>query len=448
MNILIHLVTAFWVVYIAVLFLKDRLRAIVNPLLQFAVAQVVYFASPPDQNGLEVGLLLALTSMSILAGFALGKGNTGPKEPPARVALVDRYPVMVGFLSLAIGICVLVPILGLLQGISLFEILTSFYTMRGMAQVSPIVAVTLKAMTKIPFIALILGRIWFHTSGSGVIRVMWYILFFVQLLLTFGSGVRSGLVFLFACVVIADAYVLAVMGVRMSLLRKLQIRTFYVGVAACAVFGIMFLTAFRSVRFSSFSELVSAAGSLFQVGGGQEALTDATSQNINSAVAFCIRYYSENPQTLQGVYAQVVNPIPRFLWPNKPVGFGKVLAHDFLGASYDDPLSLAAGMGGEGFYNLGWAGGIVFPFLFGVVGGYFYRSILTKPKIGTLSCMMIFIAWGTGISRGDWLSALNVLTYQILVFFPLMWGLRMMLGQPYYVEYATKWDPNQAPIVD
>ena len=442
---LIYLVSVFWAVYLIILFAKDRLRAVVNPVVQFAVAQIVYFTALPDKEVMKVGLVHVITSGALLAGFALARGSLPNLTPRTRVALVDSSRAMCAFLMVAVGLCLLPPVLSLSQGISLFDILTSFYTLRGNAAVHPAIAVILKAMTKIPFIALILGRIWFHISGSANVRLLWYILFFLQSLVTLAAGARSGLVFLFACVVLGDAYVLGVMGVQLSMFRKLQMRTFYLGVGAFACFGIMFLTAYRSVSFKSVGELKQAAVALLEGNRGEAAIGEAAVQNINSAVAFTVDYYAENPATMQGIYAQVVNVVPRYLWPGKPVGFGKVLAYDWLGVSYEDGHNVAAGIGGEAFFNLGWPGVFIFPFLFGIAGGWMYRYILFKPNIGVISCILIFIAWGTGIARGDWLSSINVLVYQIIVFFPTMFVIRTLMGQPTTIQYVTKWGSPPAP---
>lgn len=439
MGIIIYLVGGFWLVFIAALVWKDRLRAAVHPLVQFGVAQIVYFSQVPTHQVMEVGLLHVLTTVSILGGFYIIRGGEKIGGEQLRFIKIDRRSTQIGFLGVALSVCLIVPLLALTQGISLFDILTSFYTFRGMARVPALVAYFLTGMTKIPFIAIILGRIWFHVTPSPVIRTMWRILFVTQLILTFGSGVRSGLVFLFACVILADAYVLAVLGYRVGTLAIVRMRTAYVVLLGAMIFGVGFLSAFRSRTFRNFADIKAAASQLVAGQAGGESVAKAAQQELNEAVGFVVAHYSANPRTLHGIYAQLVNVVPRAVWPGKPVGFGKVLAHDMVGTPYDEPLSLAAGIGGEGFFNLGWMGVVIFPFLFGVGGAWIYKKVIRSPDPGFVACLLIYIAWGTGISRGDWLSSINVITYQVVVFFPVMIVLRTLLGSTQLMQYHTKW---------
>lgn len=442
MGAIIYVVALFWAVYIGGLFIKDKMRACIHPLVQFGVAQIVYFSTIPSTNAGQVGLLHLVTTASILFGFHLVRGGGPLGREAQRQFVMDQAHVQIAFLLLALSVCVLVPAIAILQGASPFEVLTSFYTSTGMAQVPALVAYFLTGMTKIPFIAIILGRVWFHTSGNPIVRNLWRVLFITQLALTFGSGVRSGLLFLVACFVLADVYVMTVLGLRQTTFERVRQRTSYLVMFGVLVFGITFLTAFRSVRFQSVGHILDAAKSVF-AGGHGGAAAEAAQQEINQAVGFVVDYYGRHPTNGRGLYAQVTNVVPRVLWPGKPVGFGKQLAYDMMGTPYEDPLSLAAGIGGEAFYNFGWLGAMVFPAIFGMVGAVFYKKTITSPDPGKVACILIYIAWGTGICRGDWLSSVNVITYQIVVYFPVIWLLRTLLGTPARFAYVTTW--YQAP---
>lgn len=64
---------------------------------------------------------------------------------------------------------------------------------------------------------------------------------------------------------------------------------------------------------------------------------------------------------------ELLNPVPRFLWPGKPVGFGVVYASWYGADALAGGPTLSPGILGEMYVNFGWLGIVVLSILGGVV---------------------------------------------------------------------------------
>ena len=430
MSLVLHLVTLFWTVFAIVLLARHRLAAAMHPLLHVAVAHIVYFAVPPDTAVLQVGFLHLLTAIVLVAGFYSVSSRSRLRLTGPRSLLMDNSAVKLAVIWSGVAIALAVPIAAVLSGARPFDVLTGFYTDRARLPVHPAVAVLIRATKRIPFIAIVLGRIWVNLSPSIAVRWSWRILFLVQLSLAFASGIRSAVVFVVAFVVLGDVYAKFVLQVQLPLIERVRQKTAYFLLGTVTVLTVAFLTLFRHTTFYDPRQMVAGALAAMQSGSLSGAAGSAGLQKLNRFAAFCVTHYVGDGQYGQGLYAQVANVVPRYLWQDKPYGFGKTLAHDAMGTPYNHPNSVAAGIGGEAIYNGGWPGVVVLGYLFGVFFGLLYRGAINLRDPSMVACLLVYVGWATGICRGDWLSSINQITYQVGAYILLMGVMRMGLGRP------------------
>lgn len=70
-------------------------------------------------------------------------------------------------------------------------------------------------------------------------------------------------------------------------------------------------------------------------------------------------------------------PIPRVLWPGKPIGapFTRIFLFD-----YGNPIGMTKSLPGQGWYSLGWFGVIIWCSLWGYALGLIYRRFVESPQ--------------------------------------------------------------------
>jgi hypothetical protein len=108
-------------------------------------------------------------------------------------------------------------------------------------------------------------------------------------------------------------------------------------------------------------------------------------------------------------YVIAVNPVPRMLWPGKPLAFGNrfVLERHSL---TEAKVSYAAGTFGEGYAAWGFAGGFLYSLLFGAVAGACAKAAMsmlrgTNVPFEQFVLALMFWGWSCLFVRGDMLSA-------------------------------------------
>ena len=124
--------------------------------------------------------------------------------------------------------------------------------------------------------------------------------------------------------------------------------------------------------------------------------------------------------------AVLLNPIPRSVWKEKPVGFGVALTEVKLGGQNFEPQHLAdfkwsnaAGVAGEGWANNGIYGVILYSFLMGLYAGILLRLVdaflLSENYYTLLIGILSFLASLLTV-RGDILSGITQGLYQMMFF--------------------------------
>ncbi|MCX8104705.1 MAG: oligosaccharide repeat unit polymerase [Ignavibacterium album] len=103
------------------------------------------------------------------------------------------------------------------------------------------------------------------------------------------------------------------------------------------------------------------------------------------------------------ILAALVNPIPRFIWPDKPKSLGYLLPERLQGNA--PTLSLSTSFIGEFFVNFSYPGPIIGYFLLALVASYYYKKYKQNSKdeyfIITYSVFLVLMLLET---RGDFLT--------------------------------------------
>lgn len=141
----------------------------------------------------------------------------------------------------------------------------------------------------------------------------------------------------------------------------------------------------------------------------------------------CLKSYPEKAPFLNfhTFFSILVNPIPRLVWNDKPIGFGKIMALHSFGLWNPEPKhmnmtasSFSAGISGEGYSNFGLTGVIIFSAVFGAISGIFAK--LSKKLIYSNSAIsiivgLLFLKGSFSFVRGAMLDNLFHTLYPVLM---------------------------------
>lgn len=113
--------------------------------------------------------------------------------------------------------------------------------------------------------------------------------------------------------------------------------------------------------------------------------------SFNDEIQFVLSTYTHPETFIRGhsLLTPLVVFVPRTMWPEKPIPWGRELAWQY-GYQFDTTVSLAASIIGEGYANFGLAGWILFPFVFGSVVGWTSYFL----KFGRADSSLLWGLWG------------------------------------------------------
>ena len=412
-----------------------RGRVFLEPLFYIAVGHIVYFSLPlnnTDQNN-----TVALAHLGASAGLLLGYYTLKVMLPTRRDIerlVIDNPAVQRTFLIICLSVSIWAPALAVFQGYSVFDVLTRFYARGeyggGLTRVPWYVAYLGSGFGHLPMLGICLGRIWLNFRNDYLTKFLWLTLLTVHSLLTFSSGVRSGLLFLYLVLFLAEVYSTQTFRNRDAFSRRLGKYVRYGLGALLITVAISFLSEYRYTRFTSFASLWQAVTMSVRASAADEksGFTEAVRQNLNESVAFTLEHFGNGEELPYGYsfYAAICNIVPRELWEHKPVGFGKVLAHRITGGSAPMEIqgfSAAAGLGGEGYANFGAPGPIIAGIMMSLLLYLLFRSLLQTNDLMTVGLCLLAFSWITGWYRGDWLNV-NVVFYQWVTAYVIFRTLR------------------------
>lgn len=413
-SILLILLCVFIILIHKVVFTKDSL--FISPIFFILFSQLMFFLDPPrffTEYSSEVliyhfvNLTLLFITISFLTLKFLNKDMVYEKN--------FNFNEIYFLYSASFFLCIPF-IIFILSGADIFSILTRFYKNSifedgNLEKYSTII----NLITRSVYLLLIISRFVYNFTEKKSYKNYWYVFLLLSIITVVSTGVRSGLIYLFLSIILVD-----ICCYKNILSSRVYRNIFaYAGIAAFIIPAIFILSQFRSTDFSDFSDFKSNIN--FESVTNSSAVEDESFYNLNDMVAFSINKYSTEPCILCSIETILVTPVPRFFWSDKPVGFGKQLAHDMVGAPLNGPgLSLAAGMPGESVYNLGWMGLIVFPIIFGIFLSIAFGILKYSKNIFLASCSLFFLISFIGTFRGDWMAIsaffINCLFVYIVIF--------------------------------
>ena len=393
------LLLCFLIIFIhKVIFTKDSF--FISPIFFIIFSQIMFFLDPPrffyeeSSNVLIyhfINLTLLFVTVSVLTIKFLKKDMIYIKD----FRFNENYFLCSAALFLFIPFLIFI-----LSGADVFSILTRFYKTSifedgNLEKYSTII----NLITRSVYLLLIISRFIYNFTDKKSYKTYWYVFLLLSIITVVSTGVRSGLVYLFLSIVLVD-----ICCHKNILSSRVYKNIFaYTVIAVFIIPTIFILSQFRSTDFADFSDFKTNIN--FESLTNSSTVEDKSFYNLNDMVAFSINKYTTEPCVLCSIETILVTPMPRFLWSDKPVGFGKQLAHDMVGAPLNGPgLSLAAGIPGESVYNLGWIGLIIFPIIFGIFLSIAFGILKYSKNIFLASCALFFLISFIGTFRGDWMA--------------------------------------------
>lgn len=261
------------------------------------------------------------------------------------------------------------------------------------------------------------------------LNAMWYallaIVFFVALLasISFSNDRRYAL-----CVLLIIPWMLYWGKLRYRP-KVLTVTTSIVGAILAGSF-ILFYSAFRhnldtkgEVVFQRINQLgTSDASKAFSADG---LLSIVVQDSAFNSIYFVENVPEITPyQPLQGLWFYVTNPIPRTIFPDKPIGLG-IQLQVLVGS----PANLGTGILGHGWAEAGLIGvgyyGLFFGGLVGILDSLLRRRKGNPYFIAILgSCAGNFI----GVPRGETSLFMVLITYGSVGTYAIVWGINKLLG--------------------
>lgn len=353
--------------------MQGYVRALMHGYTWVCASYLLFFWRPPSDDSMAVVVDAAVAlsfgsfSWAFLAFHHLGRVRSrwlmraalpvsASAQPmsPAAVIILSCVPVLFALLTLYVRTR---------QAGSVEQALWGLYSVR-LSRESIWLARLLGPAHMASLGSLLLLRIEALLWRRRGVAVLSWLTYAVLLAAALVTGTRGRLVVLLVVFLVADA--LAIVRSRMHP-RPRPVH------ALAAVVTLLLAIVLTHVRgqAGTLDRLQQAVAAVLDEGAMVAARSSAGAGNVSDNIAFSLSYYGESKQFLHfySLWAVVCNIVPRELWPDKPVGFGKVLA-EARGFRPENPTSLAAGLAGEGYANGGWAGIVLLSLLAGAVSGF------------------------------------------------------------------------------
>lgn len=270
----------------------------------------------------------------------------------------------------------------------------------------------------------------FASAGLGAAGVL-----SVLLMTAFKSDTVNKVLgaFFFLAVIIVLSYtqfsrrpVPGLLGALVAMMYHLHVRhktmfirlSFLGGSFLAIILVIFFLTATRGARIKGTDKLGTFSAKT------QTSFIGGITVNVN-AFEFCTITYPEYYPYLygSGMLPVLVWPIPRAIWPEKPIPTGGVISPQYTGK---DSYSVANTFFGEAFCNFGVIGVPVCLFIVGIIVGTMAHKLRSDPDNLTL-----WVAWFTVAPDfvGEWRGDLTSMTVQAIVRVSFFLFMTWLLGK-------------------
>ena len=396
----------FWSIFVIRSILKNRFRCVMDPYFHIGIYSILFFSGIPSENAPEVGMVLIIGSVMVVLGTIFGRKKFKPERKVGESYTNGRVRSIFLFLCIVFAASYLIYYFKQNPADIIFH--TRFFNNSKKNEADSF----LWSFRLFPLWGLILGRIWLNQDlNNGRLKALWMSLFLLILVSNYFTGARGDSIDLFLGVLIVDVWQGTNNGLNYLKLRK----KFYISFLLASASLMLFLTFHRFEIFSTYSEIFSAVS---------DSLTNFDTKKIyrdgsiteNEDVAYVVGRYLDSPTFLAGIYAQLVNPIPRIYWPDKPMTFGQRLGYERTGKDVmGESWGMTAGIAGEAIYNAGYFGLVVFPFIFGLLFKKIGNILCESTRIEILTTAIFFLSHSYLLIRGEWLVGINMPLYSSVI---------------------------------
>ncbi len=448
-------------VFLAVLFLRNGLvRNLTSPYTFICVAFFRFFGFPTDDSTMNVWIdcanLLAFVSFST-AYFVAQDGTTGnatrffqrlcpsTTKPGTTIAPFGQTKILVCLVLLACYVLLNFWVASVRYG-GLDKALVRFYSSYEIEQVSPwLMRISYNGYNLALLLVFVLRLN--HVTCKRGFTAYWVALGAI-LLVAIPQGSAGRLLTVGYVVLLADCISAWQTG------RTPRVRISSAVVVGCLVLSASVLLSIRGRVFDSPGDVVDLIRS-GEMDLESEALGAVGTSHtlVQDYVGFSLTTFGESEPFLwfHTPYTILVNPIPREIWPSKPLSFGATLL-ELQGSSYEESgVSFAAGLAGEGYANGGHLGIVVLSVVVGFMCGKAAKYALVAFRLQSYASILVGILlfkFSTSFVRGDMLSAWtqNVYPLVMLVIAIAVFNLwRGLLLPPTLPLEGLKTSANQTP---
>lgn len=258
-------------------------------------------------------------------------------------------------------------------------------------------------------------------------NIIFYIGLTLMCFVTLPRGSRGALLMTIIIPYMADVLRFCLYKEKLTSLFKIQ----NLMIGGIAIFLAVFLTAMRGSSFEDFSSVQEEMMN-FEFDEGIEQFKDKEEDLMMRDYYYTYETYGNRIDFLPIYYtffAIVTNPVPRSLWADKPVTFGRLLTSNILGVHSKREMiedvrnSRAVGICGEGWANGGIWGVLLYSILLGVYGGYLismFRFLIMQEKYSSLILAVLIYRAASSYIRGDILSGVTQAIYPIIALIIVM----------------------------
>lgn len=290
--------------------------------------------------------------------------------------------------------------------------------------------------------SLIIFVLSYNTARFKTTSLYLNLSFFALAIAAFPRGTRGAIVSLLIIIILAN--IIVIIKNNKNVVKGLFLNIKLLFPASIVLLSFLALSSIRNKQIDNL-EMLQSTISEMSISESQNDYNSAEEDLLLIDYNRCIETFGTSVDFLPLDYtlkAVLLNPIPRSLWKNKPVGFGVALTEvKFGGRNFDSEYlarykwSNAAGIAGEGWANQGIFGLILYSFLMGLYAGVLTKVVdnflLSDNYVSLLIALLCFLACLLTV-RGDILSAITQ------GFYPLLFFLLILFFVKPFVRYKFK----------
>lgn len=290
--------------------------------------------------------------------------------------------------------------------------------------------------------SLIIFVLSYNTARFKTTSLYLNLSFFALAIAAFPRGTRGAIVSLLIIIILAN--IIVIIKNNKNVVKGLFLNIKLLFPASIVLLSFLALSSIRNKQIDNL-EMLQSTISEMSISESQNDYNSAEEDLLLIDYNRCIETFGTSVDFLPLDYtlkAVLLNPIPRSLWKNKPVGFGVALTEvKFGGRNFDSEYlarykwSNAAGIAGEGWANQGIFGLILYSFLMGLYSGVLTKVVdnflLSDNYVSLLIALLCFLACLLTV-RGDILSAITQ------GFYPLLFFLLILFFVKPFVRYKFK----------